>query len=513
MRKIIVRAPRRSGAALAMLLVGALASTPAGAQPAEAPEVFDYIQIAPPALQPQQENRLQAYRADPTTADISFVRLHPAELKAADAATLNLPGGGSVLLDVIRVEERAADDYSWFGSQSAAGETADEATLVIMGTDIVGTVRSGGELYRVRPLEGGAHVLIRVDQTQFPEEHPPVYEEMERQPFQPQPDLRQGDLQDSCDEYTAIVAYTPAAKTEAGNIDALIQLAIDETNQGYMNSQVNTRIKLVHKYETSYTESSGMATDRDRFRIPGDGFMDEVHTLRDSHAADVGLLITKSGDFCGIASAIGATEDTAFGVVGQNCATGYYSFAHEIGHLQSARHNPEADPTNTPFAFGHGFFHAPGSWRTVMSYDCPSGCTRQNYWSNPNVTFGGVAMGTAATHHNASVLNQTACTIANFRTSAPTGSGPLAFGVLWSDGAKQSGTSNWSSTYNSTYQRYEINISGESYYYTQYTTNVTAAGDARFCRTDSVGGNLLVYCFDHNGNPATSRLAFVTYKK
>jgi peptidyl-Asp metalloendopeptidase len=450
------------------------------------------------------------YQADPTSADVTIVRMPTDAMRLADAINLNFSAQRSVPLEVVSVEERTPQDYSLFG-RSPAGE--DEATLVVQGSTVVGTIRSGGELYRVRPLGGGMQALIRVDQGAFPPDHPPEYEELEEQQDQlRRAPVRSQNLRDSCAEYTAIVAYTPAAAAEAGDIDALIQLALDETNQGYGNSAVNTSIALAHKYQTNYTESGDMALDRDRFRIQNDGFMDEIHALRDQFAADVALLITGSGNFCGIAADIYADADTAFAVVGQNCATGYYSFAHEVGHLQGARHNPEADPTPTPFSYGHGFFHQPDQWRTIMSYACPAGCTRLDYWSNPNVDYNQVAMGTAATHHNARVLNETACEVANFRTIDMPLGGPLAFGVVYSDGSKQSGTSNWSSTYNSTYQRYEITISGESYYYLSYATNITPAGDVRFCRSSSVDGKLLVYCYDANGQRAPSRFAFSTYK-
>jgi hypothetical protein len=92
------------------------------------------------------------------------------------------------------------------------------------------------------------------------------------------------------------------------------------------------------------------------------------------------------------------------------------------------------------------------------------------------------------------------------------GTGPIAYGVLLADGTKWSGTSNWTSTYNGALQRYEITISGESYYYLNYATVVTPAGDVRYCRTSSVSGNLLIMCSDAGGNPATSRIGFVTSK-
>ena len=91
-------------------------------------------------------------------------------------------------------------------------------------------------------------------------------------------------------------------------------------------------------------------------------------------------------------------------------------------------------------------------------------------------------------------------------------SGPIAFGVVDSNGVKQSGTGNWSSSYNATYKRYEITITGENYYYLNYAALITPAGDVRFCRSDSVGGKLLVYCYDAAGVGQTSRFGFTTFK-
>ena len=92
------------------------------------------------------------------------------------------------------------------------------------------------------------------------------------------------------------------------------------------------------------------------------------------------------------------------------------------------------------------------------------------------------------------------------------GKSPLAYGTVLSSGAKYKGSANWSSTYNSTYKRYEISISSNSYYYLNYVTVVTPAGDNRFCRTSSVGGKLLVYCHDHAGNVQPARFGFLTFK-
>ncbi|WP_031340962.1 M12 family metallo-peptidase, partial [Xanthomonas maliensis] len=125
-------------------------------------------------------------------------------------------------------------------------------------------------------------------------------------------------------------------------------------------------------------------------------------------------IVLDNSSYCGLASGIGSTAATAFASVYWDCATGYYSFAHEIGHLQSARHDSATDPSTTPYAYGHGYRYG-NSWRTIMAYNCSSNCPRLNYWSNPNVSYNGVPMGNASTADNQRVLVNTKATIAGFR--------------------------------------------------------------------------------------------------
>jgi len=44
-----------------------------------------------------------------------------------------------------------------------------------------------------------------------------------------------------------LVVYTDAAASASPGINAEIQLAIDETNQSYINSGINQRLRLVHQ--------------------------------------------------------------------------------------------------------------------------------------------------------------------------------------------------------------------------------------------------------------------------
>ncbi len=95
--------------------------------------------------------------------------------------------------------------------------------------------------------------------------------------------------------------------------------------------------------------------------------------------------------------------------------------------------------------------------------------------------------------------------------------GLVAFGVVSGGGKMESGTSNWSSSFNSADKQYEITISGENYYFLDYSTLVTPTfptGERGFCGSSSVNGKLLIKCYDQSGSPVIPvSLAFATYRK
>jgi hypothetical protein len=424
---------RRLRFTFGFLLTTALGShfSPALAQDAAAlarPDLFA-SRSAPGELDltPEQSRRLERYRTDRAAGAVTIVRLAADALEQAEHVNLNIAPGRNLPLDRKRLSQRGARDYSWSAAGSSARESAlgprdtTEVALVVKGDAVVGTVRTAGQLYRIRPLGQGLSALIRMDTSRMPPEHPAGHE---RSPTAPGGQPERGTpatQQDDCGSYDVMVAYTPDAKAAAGDIDALIQLAIDETNQGYAASGVNTRLNLVHAYQAKYADTGRVSTDLNRLSTPGDGYLDEVNGLRDQHGADVTILLTGSSDACGVAY-LNPSASKAFGVVAENCATGYYSFAHEIGHIQGARHNTEVDPSSTPFAYGHGFYYPAQRWRTIMAYDCPGGCTRLNSWSNPDKKRNGVTMGSTSVQDNARVLNETACRVASFRSHAGGGS-------------------------------------------------------------------------------------------
>ncbi len=281
--------------------------------------------------------------------------------------------------------------------------------IVRNGDKLTGTLRVDGDLYALRPLRSGGHAIARIDESRMPADHPGEYALL------PKIQMPQSISTKAISTIRVMVVSTQSAAAASGDIVGLVNLAVAESNTGYANSGVEINLQLAGSYTTTYVESGSFSTDLTRFRGTADGFMDSYHATRNTVTADVMMLLINNASSCGLASGIGSTAATAFAVAHYGCATGYYSFAHEIGHLQSARHDIATDPTLSPYAYGHGYRSPTNAWRTIMAYNCTTGCPRINYWSNPAKTYGGQAMGNTTRAHNQRVLNNTKATIAAYR--------------------------------------------------------------------------------------------------
>ena len=266
------------------------------------------------------------------------------------------------------------------------------------------------------------------------------------------------------------VFYTPQAKDNQGGTDA-IKTKIDEivvaTNLAYTNSDVNQAIKLVAVEEvegyiqaTDTANKTGKNIDLDRLKEPSDGYMDDVHTVRDRVRADIVMLLRSEGGGQAFMMTV-LSADSAVGAFGVSTVQAGL-FAHEMGHIMGLAHDryancmhdtdsPQCPTTVKPYAYGYvnqKMFDPEGSttadpdapatarWRTVMAYynqcrdaNVPGNCQPALLrFSNPNQRYPdpttGDPMGKSGTRITTAVdgpadaartLNETRTTVANFR--------------------------------------------------------------------------------------------------
>ena len=250
------------------------------------------------------------------------------------------------------------------------------------------------------------------------------------------------------------VVYTPAAREDAGGtaeIEAVIDLMVAETNEAYEASGVRHRLALVARSEVQYAEA-GDFRDINRLANPSDGYMDEVHAMRDRTGADLVHLVFKhqGHPFSGVARFAGA-----FALTCQNCSG--RTFAHELGHNMGLRHDRYAQlysevgrgPVTPDPAFGYVNQRAftagaarSSRWTTIMAYqtqchDAYFSCERPLRFSNSRQTYNGDPLGipfgegsgVTGPADAAAVLNVTGPVVAAWRDHVPRPNRPLEVNV------------------------------------------------------------------------------------
>ena len=412
---------------------------------AQAPEPLFTAAPPPSDAIVKQLSEPQVTRLGFALADVDLIG-GPEQPAGAEELLLNLFDDVQLVAIRERLERRSPGSYTWFGHLT--DDRQSSVILVVRDSLLTGYVLSIHKIYDVVALDDDRRSAIReIDQSRYRPDEPPIEPGAAgrdagggrpRPPHRTRPAvgrlLRAADAAAVCgadDFIDVMVVYTADADAAPGDILGEIQAAIDDSNQSYANSGITQRLRLVHAEQVAYAESGAAQTDRDRLQNPGDGFIDGVHALRNTYGADIVSLWTEASDACGMAFIMGTVavtfEDHAFNVVTHSCAVGNHSFAHECGHNMSARHDRSVDGTNgSPFSYNHGFVNIAKGWRTVMAYNdacvaAGTSCTRLQFWSNPDITFGGDPMGIAdgdpAAADNRTTLNNTRTTVQQFRAA------------------------------------------------------------------------------------------------
>ncbi len=317
--------------------------------------------------------------------------------------------------------------YSWVGH--IQGIAYSEVILTVNGSLVAGRINTLDALYEVNYAGNNVHALLQLDpSTGARHHHDPLVAPAANvnTPALTSPASDGGSIID------VMIVYTAAARAQAGStaaIQAEIATVITSTNQAYINSGANQRVRLVYTMEINYTESGDMETDLYAV-TDGTGVFGSIDAIRTQHGADlVDLVVTSDNHgYAGIAwimqnLSVGFAPH-GYSVVLQKYLTTYGILSHEMGHNMGNAHD-YADSCGIHqsgcsgvFPYSFGYNDPNNKFHTIMAYytGCSASCPGVNYFSNETRLYQGVVMGNANADNTKS-MNNTASTVAKFRQS------------------------------------------------------------------------------------------------
>jgi hypothetical protein len=242
--------------------------------------------------------------------------------------------------------------------------------------------------------------------------------------------------------FKVLIIYTQAALTFAGSqaaMNNLVAQSITRANNAAINSNLGMNFVLAHAELTTYIQADGPAggssTDLSRLRNKTDTFMDNVHTLRNTYAADFVHLFSFISDTGGLGfllNTLSGNEDLAFALSRVQQLSFTDTFIHELGHNMSASHasGQSVQPGPTGWADWPGNNWTAG-WRfqgnnntyytSLMAYNSgsswPDGISSTNisYFSTPLLLFQGQPIGNAVSGDNSRSLKATKHVVSKYR--------------------------------------------------------------------------------------------------
>lgn len=405
-------------------LIALLASIPFPAQaqqPAPGKNPLLFKELKEGDLSPAQAKDLNAIRSRPTNVDTKVITIDVEALKNASQVSAMLPQS-TALKDIMlgaKTSEFASTIQNLNGKlvmaspqanvsdtfkREALADTADrKSVFTVEGKKVYGTILTPDGTYSIRPLaDGTTHAISKIDFSKFPPAEPPKAPTTGLQDLPPDSgSLNDLQLRKPTDtkvyNISVLVGYTPAAKAGSGNPEQLAKHAIDLTNRTYRDAGIRANLVLAATTPVALTESGDYSKDLAAVRS-----MATLKQARKLAKANLVIVMIDSPQYCGLASQIYASSPNAYAVVWYSCAADNMSLAHELGHLQGARHDIDNDNSLTPFPYGHGFADGTRHVRDIMGYDCPAGCNRLPRWSAPP------DLGTAERSNVVRVLDTTA---------------------------------------------------------------------------------------------------------
>ncbi|GEM_PF-2177242 len=277
--------------------------------------------------------------------------------------------------------------------------------------------------YRITtPKDTEAHYLKKInieklDRTNpAPPLNPEDYGIYDKDQNHKMPDIKHYDDPWEYAVINVLVVYTPAFASEfGGGVNSKIAEQMANANIAVENSNTNMEFALVHTSEVDYEESGNAERDITRltaspyfnpFGDEYDGYLEEVHYLREEYSADLVAMFCKhiGGMPGGLAWMLideKGSPEIGFSIsyfTRDAVGGGPYVHAHEMGHNMGLHHSRNQSAEAAPEE--GGVFEYSTGWRwesggneyvSVMTY--PEGAEQVPYFSNPDINHHGVPTG------------------------------------------------------------------------------------------------------------------------
>jgi peptidyl-Asp metalloendopeptidase len=382
---------------------------------------------------------------------------------------LPTPSGGTMRIDYQRHEEGLDGNWSWVGKTSDGldavitfGESAVFGRIAQRDTEALRLTMSAGRSWLVesdpsKMLDGNLGRDAGESDVLIPPSVAAAVSAKKRSAAAMT--ASSDEAASAANTVDVVLGFTNGLVTKYGsaaNANTRLSNLVAITNQGYQNSLVIPRIRLVRTVQVSYTDTNSNETALEAvtgFTCSATGCTAQavptelvpLRTARDQYGGDLVSIVrpfqAPQHQGCGIAWLLGAqgfiidNSDAPFGYsvvsdgtdVDEGDGRTYFcreeTLAHELGHNMGQQHNIEdaGNPPDSgmhPYSYGYREATTTGFY-TVMAYRLTNSSQFSiNYFGNPSVNYldTGRPTGTAAAD-NARSLNITMPLVVQFRAA------------------------------------------------------------------------------------------------